>query len=45
MPLPNKRHLLVKKWGFKQIDPDGVESHYAPVNWRDLQPCDRTIFG
>ena len=45
MPMPYKRHLTIEKWGFKLIDPDGVESHYVPVNWRDLEPYDQTIFG
>ena len=38
MPMPYKTHLLVEKWGFKQIDPDGVESHYVPFIWLDLEP-------
>ena len=38
MPMPYKKHLIIEKWGFKLIDPDGVESHYVPVNWLDLEP-------
>ena len=45
MPMPYKRHLIVEKWDFKQIDADGVESHYVPVNWLDLEPYNSKDFG
>ena len=45
MPMPYRRHLIIEKEGFKLIDLDGVESHYIPVNWLDLEPYDSNDFG
>ena len=38
MPEPYKRHTVVKHWGFKIEDNDGVMCDFIPANWIDLQP-------
>ena len=38
MPMPYKRHIIIKHWGIPHIGPREILCHYIPVNWMDLEP-------
>ena len=43
MPEPYKKHIIVKHWGFRAMDCDGIICDFIPSNWRDIDNDNNNI--